>query len=141
MPDREPNYWLLKTEPSQYSYFDLEAEGKTIWDGITNPLALRYLRAIQVGDLLLIYHTGDERVVVGIARCRRQAAPSRTGTAWEWPEIEPLGRLPHPVSLQELKRAEAFEGSPLLRQGRLSVVPLTDCQWKVVERLGQKPER
>mgnify|MGYP005842823099 FL=1 len=141
MWNRTRNHWLLKTEPSQYSYDDLEVEESTVWDGITNPLALRYLRDIQRGDALMIYHTGNERAVVGIARCTRPAMASEVGTEWGWPEIAAVGRLPRPVSLQELKDSEAFQGSPLLRQGRLSVLPLTALQWEVIERLASVGRR
>ena len=127
--------WLLKTEPSAYAYDDLERDGNTVWDGVSNPVALRNLRSMQVGDRVLIYHTGDERAAVGLARVTRAAYPDPklknpkrvvVGLAAE-------GRLKRPVSLAEIKALPLFADSPLVRQGRLSVVPLSAAQWKAVE--------
>ncbi len=127
--------WLLKTEPSAYAYDDLERDGSTVWDGVTNPVALRNLRSMQVGDRVLIYHTGDEKAAVGLARVTRAAFPDPkqknpklvvVGLAAE-------GRLKRPVGLAEMKALPVFADSPLVRQGRLSVVPLSAAQWKAVE--------
>ncbi len=129
--------WLLKTEPSQYSFADLERERRTVWDGITNPQALRLLHSIREGDRLLIYHTGEERAAVGIARCTRSASPERPGPQSQWIEVEVAQRLPRPVPLQEIKQHPAFANSPLLRQPRLSVVPLTLAQWTAIEAMAR----
>jgi len=129
--------WLLKTEPSAYGYADLEREGRAVWDGVKNPVALKNLRAMAVGDLAFVYHTGDEKAVVGTARITRAPFPDpkRGDPRLVVVEIEPTGRLKRPVTLAEIKALPAFAGSPLVRQGRLSVVPLTRDQWKaVVER-------
>ena len=129
--------WLLKTEPSAYGYADLEREGRAVWDGVKNPVALKNLRAMAVGDLAFVYHTGDEKAVVGTARITRAPYPDpkRGDPRLVVVEIEPTGRLKRPVTLAEIKALPAFAGSPLVRQGRLSVVPLTRDQWKaVVER-------
>jgi predicted RNA-binding protein with PUA-like domain len=133
-----PACWLLKTEPSQYSYDDLEREGRTVWDGITNPQALRFLRAIRKGDRLLIYHTGEERAVVGYARCARAVEPGATSGAEQWIEVVPEGRLKRPVALAELKEHPNFASSPLLRQPRLSVVPLTAAEHAALEALARR---
>jgi len=129
--------WLLKTEPSAYGYADLEREGRAVWDGVKIPVALKNLRAMAVGDLAFVYHTGDEKAVVGTARITRAPFPDpkRGDPRLVVVEIEPTGRLKRPVTLAEIKALPAFAGSPLVRQGRLSVVPLTRDQWKaVVER-------
>jgi predicted RNA-binding protein with PUA-like domain len=132
--------WLLKTEPSSYGYADLEREGRTAWDGVTNPVALRNLRAMKVGDLAFVYHTGDEKAAVGTARVVRAAyADPKKGTdRLVVVDLEPTGRLKAPVTLAEMKAMAAFADSPLVRQGRLSVVPLTPAQWKAVLERGRK---
>jgi len=126
--------WLLKTEPSSYSYADLERDGRTAWDGVTNPAALKNLRAMKVGDAALIYHTGDEKAVVGTALVTRAAYPDPKARDPRRVvvEIEAAGPLPRPVSLAELKALPVFAESPLVRQGRLSVVPLTKTQWNAI---------
>ena len=126
--------WLLKTEPSTYAYEDLEREGRTAWDGVSNPVALKNLRAMKEGDAALIYHTGGEKAVVGTALVVRAAYPD---PKLEDPrrvvvDLTPAGRLPRPVTLAELKTLPAFKESPLVRQGRLSVVPLTKEQWNAL---------
>jgi predicted RNA-binding protein with PUA-like domain len=132
--------WLLKTEPTEYAYADLEKEGRTRWDGIRNPVALRNLRAMKRGDRLVVYHTGREKAVVGVAAVVREAYPDpRPGTAGRLVvDIEARGRLARPVTLAELKALATFAGSPLVRQGRLSVVPLTAAQWKAIETRGDR---
>ncbi|HUG52994.1 MAG TPA: EVE domain-containing protein [Vicinamibacteria bacterium] len=128
--------WLLKTEPSSYSYDDLERDRRTTWDGVTNPVALRNLRAMQDGDAALIYHTGDEKAVVGTALVVRAAYPDPKSKDPRRVVVDltPGGRLPRPVTLSEIKSMEAFRDSPLVRQGRLSVVPLTKEQWNALTR-------
>jgi predicted RNA-binding protein with PUA-like domain len=126
--------WLLKTEPSAYSYDDLEREGRAVWDGVSNPVALRNLRSMKVGDEALVYHTGDEKAAVAIARVVRAAYadPKAADPKRVVVDVEPLLRLRAPVTLAEMKAMAAFTDSPLVRQGRLSVVPLTAPQWKAV---------
>jgi len=132
--------WLLKTEPSAYSYDDLEREGRAVWDGVTNPVALKNLRAMKAGDEAFVYHTGDEKAVVGTARVARAAYadPRKGDPRLVVVEIEATGRMKRPVTLAEIKALDAFAGSPLVRQGRLSVVPLTPAQWKAVTERGGK---
>jgi predicted RNA-binding protein with PUA-like domain len=126
--------WLLKTEPSDFSYDDLEKEGRAVWDGVTNPVALRNLRAMKAGDRVLVYHTGDEKAVVGRAEVVRAAYPDPGAKDGRLVvvDIEPRGRVKKPVTLAEIKAMAVFAESPLVRQGRLSVVPLTAAQWKAV---------
>jgi predicted RNA-binding protein with PUA-like domain len=132
--------WLLKTEPSAYSYDDLEREGRAVWDGVTNPVALKNLRAMKAGDEAFVYHTGGEKAVVGRARVARAAYadPKKGDARLVVVDLEPLGRLKVPVTLAEIKAMAAFAQSPLVRQGRLSVVPLTPAQWKSVLERGRK---
>jgi predicted RNA-binding protein with PUA-like domain len=127
--------WLLKTEPSDYSYDKLEKAGRARWDGVRNPAAIRNLGAMKAGERVLVYHTGDEKAVVGEAEVVREAYPDP-----KYPEgkllvvdIEARGRLARPVTLAEIKALAEFKTSPLVKQGRLSVVPLTAAQWKAIE--------
>jgi predicted RNA-binding protein with PUA-like domain len=127
--------WLLKTEPGDYSYDRLETAGRATWDGVRNPAALRNLAAMRQGDRVLVYHTGDEKAVVGTAEVVRAAYPDP-----RYPDgklmvvdVEARGRLARPVTLAEIKALSDFRDSPLVRQGRLSVVPPTAAQWKAVE--------
>jgi predicted RNA-binding protein with PUA-like domain len=126
-----PNHWLLKTEPSTYSWDDLEREKTAVWDGVSNPVALKNLAAMQAGDDAVIYHTGDQKAVVGLARVTKAAYPDPKAKDPKLLviEIAPLRRLSRPVTLQEIKADPAFRESPLVRQGRLSVVPLTEAQF------------
>jgi len=127
--------WLLKTEPSEYSYDNLEEQGRTVWDGVSNPLALKNLKAMQVGDRVIVYHTGSEKAAVGRARVLRAAYPDpkRKDPRLVVVELEADGRLGRPVSLAAIKAMPVFAESPLVKQGRLSVVPLDAAQWKALE--------
>jgi len=131
--------WLLKTEPGEYSYDDLEREKRGRWDGVTNPVALRNLRAMKAGDRVLVYHTGDEKAAVGLSEVVGEAYPDPKAKAERLVvvDVEPRGRLARPVTLAEMKAMAEFAESPLVRQGRLSVVPLTAPQWKAVLARGQ----
>lgn len=119
--------YLLKTESSVYSFADLQRDGTTVWDGVTNPAAVKHLREMKKGEKLVIYHTGDERQAVGTATVE-SVDPSDPKT----PVVRiKAGRpLKNPVSLADIKANKLFGESPLLRQGRLSVVPLTDAQYE-----------
>jgi predicted RNA-binding protein with PUA-like domain len=121
--------YLLKTEPSEYSFADLRRDKTTVWDGVTNPVALKNLRAMKPGDQLIIYHTGDERRTVGAASVVSVDAGDPKNPAVKIKAGQPLSK---PISLAEIKANSAFRDSPLLRQGRLSVVPLTDAQYRIL---------
>ena len=127
--------WLLKTEPNDYSYDQLEEEGRTRWDGVKNPAALKNIRSMKAGDKAFVYHTGKEKAVVGVAEVVTEPYPDPESKNAKLVvvDIEARRRLGRPVTLAELKALPAFEGSPLVRQGRLSVVPLTADQWKTIE--------
>jgi predicted RNA-binding protein with PUA-like domain len=119
--------YLLKTEPSTYSFADLQREQTTIWDGVSNPVALKNMRGMKAGDRLVIYHTGEEKSAVGTATVVSvDVADARN------PQIKiKAGKAnAKPVSLAEAKANKLFADSPLARQGRLSVVPLTEAQFK-----------
>src|SRR3984893_2079316 len=121
--------YLLKTEPSEYSFADLQKDGATIWDGVSNPVALRNLRGMQPNDRLIIYQTGDDKSAVGTA-----TVVSVDASDPKSPQVKiKAGKaLAKPVSLAQIKSNPLFADSPLVRQGRLSVVPLTSAQHKVL---------
>jgi predicted RNA-binding protein with PUA-like domain len=127
--------WLLKTEPTDYSYDQLEQDGRTRWDGVSNPAALKNIRAMKAGDRAFLYHTGKEKAVVGVVETVTSAYPDPAAKEAKLVviDIEARSRLGRPVTLAEIKALPAFEGSPLVRQGRLSVVPLTADQWRTIE--------
>ena len=129
--------WLLKTEPSTYSFADLVKEQRTRWDGITNPVALRHLRQAQAGETAVIYHTGDEKSCVGLARIVKPAYADPRNDKLVVVDLEAGEALAHPVTLATLKADPAFADSPLARQGRLSFVPLTDAQLARIRALAK----
>ena len=120
-------HYLLKTEPSEYSFDHLERDKSTIWDGVTNPVAVRNLRGMKKGDQLIIYHTGDEKSAVGLAAVVSVETPEGKPPQVK---IEAGKKLKRPVSLAEIKADKRFADSPLVRQGRLSVVPLNEAQYR-----------
>jgi predicted RNA-binding protein with PUA-like domain len=128
-------YWLLKTEPGEYAWEDLVREGTTRWTGVTNPQAQGNLRAMKPGDRAVVYHSGEKRAV-GVAEIVKPAYAA-PGDAEDrvCVDVRALEPLPAPVPLSALKQEAAFEGSVLLRQGRLSVVPLTPAEWRGLEAL------
>jgi len=118
--------YLLKTEPSEYSFADLQRDRTTVWDGVTNPVALKNLRGMQKGDELVIYHTGDEKRIIGSASVVSVDAGDPKSLRVTIRTGKPLA----PTTLAEIKANKIFRDSPLLRQGRLSVVPLTEAQYR-----------
>ena len=121
--------YLLKTEPTVYSFADLQREGTTIWDGVTNSVALKNLRGMKPGEQLIIYHTGDEKSAVGSATVVSVEASDPKNPQVKIKTGKPL---PKPVTLAEIKANKLFADSPLVRQGRLSVVPLNKAQYKLL---------
>ena len=130
-------FWLLKSEPDNYSYADLERDGATIWDGVANNTALMHIRTMQPGDLALIYHTSDQRQAVGLAEITSApyADPQAGDPKLVVVDLRPLRRLPQPVTLTAVKADPAFADFALVRQGRLSVVPVTPEQWGKLLRM------
>lgn len=131
------NYWLVKTEPSTYSYDDLEREKTAVWDGVKNPVALRNLRAMHPGDQVLVYHTGDEKAVVGWATVvsAPYADPKKKDPTLFVVDLKASRRLPRPVTLAQIKADKTFAELPIVRQGRLSVSPVTAPQWSKLLKL------
>ena len=119
-------YYLLKTEPSEYSFADLQRDGETVWDGVSNPVALKHLRGMKPGERLIIYETADKKSAVGTA-----TVVSVDSSDAKNPRVKiRVGKtLARPITLAEVKSDKRFADSPLVRQGRLSVVPLTDEQF------------
>ncbi len=119
--------YLLKTEPTAYSFVDLQRDKSAVWDGVSNPVALKHLREMKSGDRLVIYHTGDEKSAVGTASVVSVDAADPKNPQVKIKAGKALGK---PVTLAEVKAQKLFADSPLVRQGRLSVVPLTAAQFK-----------
>ena len=138
-----PNYWILKTEPSTYSFDQLEREKTAVWDGVKNNLTLKHLREMIPGDRVLIYHTGDEKAVVGMAEVVSvpYPDPKKKDPKLVVVDLRPAGRLPSPVPLAAIKSERALADMALVKMGRLSVAPATAEQWKRLLQLGGKPAR
>ncbi len=133
-----PNHWLLKTEPSTYAFADLLREGRTRWEGVSSPAALIHLRAMKTGDEALIYHSGDERAVVGLARIASDPYPD---PALGDPrrvvvDLVPLRTLPRPIPLAAIKADRRFADLALVRISRLSVMPVSAAHWERLVALG-----
>src|ERR1017187_2638718 len=126
------NHWLLKTEPSTYSFADLERDGSAVWDGVSNALALKHLRLMKRGDLAFIYHTGDERQIIGTAEVTSDPYPDpqENDPKLAVVDLKPRERLPRPVTLAEIKARQEFQDFELVRMGRLSVMPVGDSRWQ-----------
>ena len=125
------DYYLLKTEPTGYSFADLQRDSVTEWDGVSNPVALRNLREMKAGTKLVVYETGDVKSAVGTAAVVSVNIADPKNPTVTIKAGQPLGR---PVSLADIKADSLFGDSPLVRQGRLSVVPLTSAQYKVLTK-------
>jgi predicted RNA-binding protein with PUA-like domain len=128
-------YWLFKQEPSCYSYADLEREGRTLWDGVANALALKHLSQVRHGDRVYFYHTGKEKAVVG------EMKVVKVGDANEAPvsvTVAPVRKLDSPVTLARIKADAQLRDWDLLRLPRLSVLPLTARQWQRVQELSNE---
>lgn len=126
------SYWLLKTEPTTYSYADLERDKKAVWDGVSNPVALKNIRAMSKGDLAFVYHTGDEKAIVGIAEITSgpYPDPKQNDERLAVVELKPKKKLKNPVTLAAVKARKEFAPWELVRVPRLSVMPVSPEQWK-----------
>jgi predicted RNA-binding protein with PUA-like domain len=122
-------WWLIKTEPADCSYDDLVDDGETTWEGVKNPVAAKHLKSMAAGDLAIVYHTGGVKAAVGIAR----VTAAKDGVV----KIAPAQQLAEKVPLAKLKADKDFKESPLVKIGRLSVMPLTAAQWKKVATLSK----
>lgn len=126
--------WLVKEEPSNYAFDAFVKDGGTTWSGVRNPLAQKHLRSIRKGDLVFYYHTGDERAIIGIAKAAGDAYPDpadKTGKA-HVVDLEPVRKLARPVALAEVKADKRFKNFPLTYLPRLSVMPVSDAEWKAI---------
>jgi predicted RNA-binding protein with PUA-like domain len=121
------SHYLLKTEPTEYSFANLQSDKVTVWDGVSNPVAVKNLRGMKPGDKLVIYETGDRKSAVGTATVVSVDGADPKNPAVEIKAGKPIAK---PVTLAEIKSNKLFQDSPLVRIGRLSVVPLTDAQFK-----------
>jgi predicted RNA-binding protein with PUA-like domain len=132
--------WLVKSEPSAYSYAQLESDGRTVWSGIRSFEARNNLREMSVGDLCLFYHSVQEKAVVGIARVVKTAYPDPTAREGDWSAVDltPERRLRYPVTLGAIKATPDLSKMALVRRSRLSVTPVTEKEFKRVVGLGER---
>lgn len=133
-----PSYWLLKTEPDEYSFDQLVADRRTVWDGVANNLALQHLRKMKTGDKVLFYHTGNERAVVGIAEVIKNPYPDPNlkDKKRVVVNIKPDRKLPHAVALADIKSNETFKDFDLIKIPRLSVMPVKAIYWNTILSMG-----
>jgi predicted RNA-binding protein with PUA-like domain len=132
------NFWLVKQEPSSYSWSDFTSEGKTNWTGVRNYAARNNLRRMRRGDEVLFYHSGIEKAVVGIAKVTRGAYPDPTASEGDWSAVDlvPIKALRRPVTLRQIKEAPRLKKIQLVRQSRLSVMPVTGGEFRAIVLMG-----
>jgi predicted RNA-binding protein with PUA-like domain len=131
-------YWLVKSEPSAYSWEQLEKDKQTSWEGVRNYAAKNHLRSMKKGDEVLYYHSQEGLEIVGIAKVSKEAYkdPTSDEDAWVTVDLKPFKKLKKPVSLAQIKTDKRLKEMALVRIGRLSVQPVTDSEWKVIMELG-----
>src|SRR5437764_761176 len=129
--------WLIKEEPTHYNFDDLVRDGRTAWSGVRNPLAQKHLRSMHKGDRIFYYHTGDVKAVVGIVKAASEPYPDPADPAGKLYSIDvaPVKKLAAPVTLAAVKADKAFASFPLVRIARLSVMPVTDDEWRRIEAM------
>jgi len=127
-------YWLIKSEPSKYSWDQFVKDGETFWDGVRNYAARIHLRAMKKGDLVLFYHSNEGTEITGIARVSKEAYqdPTTSDEAWVAVDFKPYKKLKKPVTLTQIKADKRLSEMALVRLGRLSVQPVTDKEWDIV---------
>jgi predicted RNA-binding protein with PUA-like domain len=132
-----PNYWLLKSDPEDYSFDDLVKDGAAVWDGVANNLALQHLRKIKKGDVILVYHTGDEKALVGLAVAASNPYPDPKADNQKLAviDLKPKKRFKRQVTLSEIKSLPEFAEFPLVRLSRLSVMPVSEAEYKRLAEL------
>ena len=137
---RSMKHWLVKQEPESYAWPTFLAERRTTWDGVRNFAARNHLRGMRSGDLVLFYESGGPKQVVGVARVTREAFPDPTAEPgegdWSTVDLEAVASLKQPVSLATIKTTAALKDVPLIRQSRLSVMPLTKAEYETIVKLG-----
>lgn len=131
------NYWLVKQEPGKYSFDDLIRDEKTVWDGIRNYQARNNLREMKRGDKVLFYHSVSEKAVVGVAEVSRARFPDPADEKWIAVEIKPVEKFANAVSLDEIKAEKSLENIALIKQSRLSVMPLTKQEFDTILKLSK----
>ncbi len=131
------SHWLLKSDPETYSFQDLLRDGKTVWDGVRNPQARGYLAQMRPGDIAFIYHSQTDKEIVGTARIVGTPHPDAQDEVWIAVDIAALDVFPHAVSLEQIKRDEVLKEMPLVKQSRLSVMPVTATQAKKIEKMAR----
>ena len=131
-------HWLVKTEPGSYGWERFAKEGRARWDGVRNPTARRNLAEMKPGDPVLFYHTGDDKEVVGVARVASEAYPDPGDGAWLAVDLEPVAELARGVTLKEIKADAAFADLALVKQPRLSVMPVAKPAFDRIVKLGKK---
>jgi predicted RNA-binding protein with PUA-like domain len=131
-------YWLVKSEPSKYSYEQLEKDKQTFWDGIRNYAARIHLRAMKKGEEVLFYHSNEGLAIVGIAKVAKEAYqdPTTDDEAWVAVDLKPYKKIKKPVTLEQVKADKRLKDMALVRLGRLSVQPVTDDEWNIILELG-----
>ena len=135
------SYWLVKSEPSTYSFEQLQKDGSTVWDGVRNYAARNHLKAMKKGDQVLFYHSNEGLEIVGIAKVGKESYqdPTTDEEAWVVVDLKPHKRLKKPVSLAQIKTDKRLSEMALVRLGRLSVQPVTEKEWNVIMELaGEK---
>jgi predicted RNA-binding protein with PUA-like domain len=132
-------HWLVKSEPGTYSFADLQRDGKTVWDGVRNNAAALHLKAMKAGEEVLVYHSGEDKAAVGVARVVREAFPDASDPAGRFVAVElaAVGPLGRPVSLAEMKSNPALAKLEMIRQSRLSVSPVSDAEWAAIQAMAR----
>ena len=129
--------WLVKSEPDTYAYADLERDGRTVWDGVRNHAAAGHLKAMKTGDQVFFYHSQQGKDVVAVAQVAKEAFPDASDPTGKFVAIEltPVRKLKRPVTLADMKANPALADMAMLRQGRLSVSPVTDAEWTAILKM------
>ena len=129
--------WLVKSEPDTYAYADLERDGRTVWDGVRNHAAAGHLKAMKIGDQVFFYHSQQGKDVVAVAQVAKEAFPDASDPTGRFVAVEltPVRKLKRPVTLADMKANPALADMAMLRQGRLSVSPVTDAQWAAILKM------
>lgn len=133
------SYWLVKSEPEAYSFGQLKADKKTEWTGVRSYAARNHLRAMKKGDTVLYYHSGETKEIIGLAKVTREAQPDTTATDGDWSSVEiEFVKKMKPVTLETIKKDASLKNFPLVRIGRLSVMPVTDKEFERIQYHSEK---
>lgn len=130
------NYWMVKSEPSSYSWMDFESKGEDVWDGVRNFQARNFLKEMQLGDQVLFYHSGKEKSVVGIAAVSKEAYPDPLDENWVSVDLKVNRKMNNPVSLSQLKSDDRLSDLKMLKQSRLSVSPVEKDEFQLILKMG-----